>query len=152
MSHYSRSNDARMTTRINAATAARAVSAPVCADDDCMQCAMGLDCPNAPKATAKPRVRVCLSWTAERLENEMLRALLPTPDYIAEIRAEYVGSSITATAHAMASKQFADNAEMIWRSRNPRPQGNSATTRKRQAEYDRKTPAAIAAVRAEALS
>ena len=68
MSHFSRSNDARATTRANAATAARAVAAPVCADDDCMQCAMGLYCANAPKAVAKPRVRVCASWTAAQVE------------------------------------------------------------------------------------
>ena len=130
MSHYSRSNDARMTTRINAATAARAVSAPVCADDDCMQCAMGLYCSNAPKATAKPRVRVCLSWTAAQLEVAMFEAVLSN-------RAN------TARAFNASAQAVLDAMRGPAKVHTPKPMGTSKSTLARAARHARNCAAMV---------
>jgi hypothetical protein len=105
---------AQLKARNAAYNAAHAITAPVCADDDCMQCAFGLHCPNAPRATAKPRVRVCLNWTASQLDL-VCRAALDQANPRAQVsysdaelaqsfaRAEYLRANGAAILESMRS-------------------------------------------------
>ena len=107
--------------------ATQAVTAPVCSDDDCMQCAMGLHCPNVPKATAKPRVRVCLSWTARQLESAMRGAVVNAN--IAKLQSQYA-----ATLDAMRGPQALHT---------PKPMGTSKSTLARAARHARNCAAMV---------
>ena len=126
--------------------ATQATTAPVCADDDCMQCAMGLHCPNVPKATAKPRVRVCLSWSARQLEVAMFEAVLQANAAASHARmGAYKAAVSNFSAHAVNLRNQAILEAMRGPQvvHTPKPIGTSKSTLARAARHARNCAAMV---------
>jgi hypothetical protein len=112
-----------------------------------MQCAFGLHCPNAPRATAKPRIRVCLSWTASQLDL-VCRAALEQANARAQVsytdaelaqsfvRAEYLRANGAAILASMRS-------HTTTRAHTPKPSGTSKSTLARIARAKRNHAAMV---------